>query len=448
VSWLSQCPYHALIKFLGFRKPPHHIDNTISLNQTNVSGGHIRVEDSSQMSIQMNMIDLTDVDLNIIRAIKPLMMERMDQIVDSFYQSVIDVENLEDIINDHSSIERLRLTLRDHLIELFDGQINLDFINKRLRIAEIHHHIGLEPKWYMGAFQNLQNAFMDVVFQNVSDNKESLIISKAITKLLNFEQQLVLEAYEQKNIDQRMEHELIKQQLKEKFLLVTEELAALTEQTNASVQELMATSTNVNYSVNNSAKKANDSKSLAITGSSQISKLSEQINSINESSRLMGDRVGQLIDSSQKIKNVITIVAEISSQINLLSLNAAIEAARAGEHGKGFSVVSSEIRKLSEDTNNAVKQISELIQQTNTFTDQVGGSIGEVQKLVAKGQQGTSETREVFDNIGLSLESGLLDIEKVRNEIGALVMAIEEIGAATIKVASTTENLNQTTQNL
>lgn len=68
-----------------------------------------------------------------------------------------------------------------------------------------------------------------------------------------------------------------------------------------------------------------------------------------------------LKNNADAITQIVLIVASIAKQINLLALNASIEAARAGEAGKGFTVVAEEVRKLSEETNKAVKQINESL---------------------------------------------------------------------------------------
>ncbi|MPQ32647.1 methyl-accepting chemotaxis protein [Clostridium estertheticum] len=73
-------------------------------------------------------------------------------------------------------------------------------------------------------------------------------------------------------------------------------------------------------------------------------------------------------DNSKKTDEVLSFIEGIAKQTNLLGLNAAIESARAGEFGKGFSVVSNEIRKLSQSTKESAKQINSML---NTIQDSI-----------------------------------------------------------------------------
>ena len=77
----------------------------------------------------------------------------------------------------------------------------------------------------------------------------------------------------------------------------------------------------------------------------------------------------ELQRNADNITQIVSIVAGIAKQINLLALNASIEAARAGEAGRGFAVVADEVRKLSEETNHAVQQINGSL---TSFVSSVG----------------------------------------------------------------------------
>lgn len=95
---------------------------------------------------QIQMIQLTVDDLAILRVMRPIVQDNIDYIVANFYDNLEKEPSLGKIIRDHSTITRLQQTLKKHIIEMFDGVINENFLQKRYRIATVHSHIGLEPK--------------------------------------------------------------------------------------------------------------------------------------------------------------------------------------------------------------------------------------------------------------------------------------------------------------
>ncbi|WP_280523679.1 putative bifunctional diguanylate cyclase/phosphodiesterase [Paenibacillus dendritiformis] len=171
---------------------------------------HLQINE--KITAQMSMIELSEKDLEIVRSIRPLVLEHIDEIVDSFYDSVLRVDILKKLILEHSQIEKLRKTLKKHLIEMFSGRIDPEFIEKRMRIAIVHERIGLKTRWYMGAFQNLQNAFIHMLNLHMPDKERMLTVCLSITKLLNLEQQLVLEAYEKRS-NEKIQHQAFHDEL-------------------------------------------------------------------------------------------------------------------------------------------------------------------------------------------------------------------------------------------
>ncbi|AKN31308.1 chemotaxis protein [Clostridium carboxidivorans P7] len=111
--------------------------------------------------------------------------------------------------------------------------------------------------------------------------------------------------------------------------------------------------------------------------------------------------------------NILKFVQNISSQTNLLGLNAAIEAARAGDSGRGFSVVAEEIRKLSSNSNDSIKKIDEVLKK--------------IEKSVINISNKVNESNTVFN---------------------AQASAIEEITASIDKLSSTAQILEELSQKL
>lgn len=102
---------------------------------------------------------------------------------------------------------------------------------------------------------------------------------------------------------------------------------------------------------------------IATNGERSVQEAEEVIRNVTDTVKQIAASINELEDSSGKIGNITDTITEIASKTNLLALNAAIEAARAGQQGKGFTVLAEEIRKLSERSNAAAKEIRHLISE-------------------------------------------------------------------------------------
>jgi len=425
-------------------------EKSVWIHQANqMKDANLFVNERSDIKTQLNLINLTEEDLRIVRCIQPVIVEHIDEMVAAFYESVLKVHKLHNIIQTHSTVERLRDTLKVHLIELFSGVIDEAFVSKRLRIAQVHLKIGLEPKWYMGAFQHLFNVFIELLHDKTPNAEERFQVVRTVSKLLNFEQQLVLEAYEDENLNQKQkQYDEIKEMLKGKISSLTQALAALTEETNASVEELIASGAEINHSINLNTTYSRQTHELANLGTNKMYELNDQITFISNCTGRMEQTVQQLYQSSRQISKIISVVENIAKQINMLSINASIEAKRAGDYGRGFSVVASEVQRLAVDTKNTVCRINELVAQSNRYALDVNEAINEVTQAMINGKAKAVDTRIVFDNIKASMDYHIEKSLRVGEEMNALVHVIEQIGDSTNQVALSAEALNQTTVDL
>lgn len=449
---MGKCPFgfmHSLVPQKKDEKShPASLMDTNSRLYASTTSYH-SLEGHEELNEQMRMIDLTEEDLSLLRGMKPAVERNIEYITEQFYNTLLGVGKLEQIIIEHSSIDRLKNTLRDHIIEIFDGNVDGKYIAKRLVIASIHKKVGLEPKWYLSAFQNLQNVFIQVIYKELNNDLDRVKGVQTLTKLLNLEQQLVLEAYEKENIREKEEqYEIVKNELKQKIAEFSGELVDLSIDTNAAVEQLVASSNEVNTSFQRTAASALESQEMAIDGREQLNDLSGQINRIYESANEMELSVEELSMSSKQIQKIVSAVQDIANQTKILSLNATIEAARAGEHGRGFSVVAQEVSRLAEETKSTVVLIGELTSKSGKLSDQVVKEIRIVQELTKSGKFQSAETSRIFSDIVNSMQSSTEEIVTVEEEIKLLIHTIEGIGSTTAQTAASAEYFKTATDSL
>ncbi|GEK31836.1 MAG: globin-coupled sensor protein [Kurthia sp.] len=397
---------------------------------------------------QIELLGLTLDDLAIIHQLQPHAENVVNQMVESFYNAITKAPELTHIINNHSTLDRLKVTLTKHIQEIFNGRIDERYIEQRKIIAHVHVKIGLPSKWYLNSFQSLTNSFIDFVeSRNLSLADVSKAV-KAFTKLINLEQQLVIEAYDNKLESIRDNHDRVKQQVVHTVQSTSEELSAVSEETTASIQSLSQQADDISASTQKGLEFVNSTKEKSENGRKLLDTQNVLMTKMSESVQVLDATMSKLKVSSQQINDIVHLVTGIADQTNLLALNASIEAARAGEHGKGFAVVAEEVRKLAEETKSAVQNVSKLILETENNIENMSTSVNAVDGQINEGVHMQEDLSNAFFTI-VEAVCGIQTInEHTTEDIHTISQLLEDLSDGTIQVARSAEQLLEITYEL
>ena len=200
-------------------------------------------------------------------------------------------------------------------------------------------------------------------------------------------------------------------------------MAASISKINENLLEMSNETKDINESVNEIRN-----QTTAVQDSSKI--MNDKIKSMQDSSHKMDEgisaiskRIETVNTTVDKVSNIVSVIEEISSETNLLSLNASIEAARAGDAGKGFAVVAQEIRVLSDNTNTELENIKQII---SSLVEECRYCVQESGTIVEDNAKQKEEIKAVLDEFG-SLDEQIQKTAEKADEIEELVTAMIEL---------------------
>ncbi|MDR3592625.1 MAG: methyl-accepting chemotaxis protein [Negativicutes bacterium] len=215
----------------------------------------------------------------------------------------------------------------------------------------------------------------------------------------------------------------------------TEKQTAAVRKTAGVVERISAEIKQAAANVDNVAIAADKAAGAAKDGSTAVEAAITKMNSVEAKVMSSAEVVAKLGERSKEIGQIVDTMSGIAGQTNLLALNAAIEAARAGEQGRGFAVVAEEVRKLAEQSQEAAKQIADLIAEIQGDTDSAVIAMNE-------GSQEVKIGAEVFNSAGRDFARIVSLVDEVSRQVKNITAAIQQVSGGSQEIVSAVREID------
>lgn len=231
-----------------------------------------------------------------------------------------------------------------------------------------------------------------------------------------------------------------------------DQLDALSKSTET-IEDLSTSIQRVATNTNLVSSSSEQTVTAAQNGTVAVSTAMKQIASIEAAVGDSAAIIEKLGERSHEIGQIVDTISGIAGQTNLLALNAAIEAARAGEQGRGFAVVAEEVRKLAEQSQEATKQIADLIGQIQKETEKAVEAMHLGTREVKTGTQVVNAAGQAFEEIVVlinqvtaQIHENSATVQEMASDSQLIVSSVQDVAVISKNAAGQTQSIAAATE--
>lgn len=303
---------------------------------------------------RLQFLQIDDETRALLREFRGVLERHIDDVLEAFYGYLRQNAGMASMFKSDASMRHARDQQRNHwLSNVFSGDFNSEYFRQVVTIGRVHEQVGLEPRWYIGAYAFTINKLTQLVFAHYRKKPDrACAIIQAVNKAVYLDMDISISVYIE------TARKTAAQTLNEHASRFENEVHSMVEIVAAAATELQSTSQNMAETAERTSSQsevvasaadqaAGNVQTVAAAAEELHASISEISRQVSEGNRISSEaveeaeRTNQMVNglaaAAGKIGEVVKLINDIASQTNLLALNATIEAARAGDAGKGFA---------------------------------------------------------------------------------------------------------------